>query len=229
MSLTFGKTEELWMNYYQELTFINGDKSLYDIWSIVYTQLHIALSDLKNNNGIDSIGVSFPNYKYESKNNGKEFAMLGNKLRIFAPSQAILESFNLRLWLEKVNTEASIRAQWQLSNSFDINDYIHLKSTNEVGDKATGYVSVHRYRFKPMDVQAKSLAKKLNVSHEDAMATVGKRAPEKAVPYVQMRSQTNRSSYTLKVLQLPCNEPIPGSFNTYGMNGMSDHITVPHW
>lgn len=217
------------MNYYQEVTLIDGDKRLYEIWPIAYNQLHIALADLKNTHGISSIGVSFPDYKYEVKGNGKEFAMLGNKLRIFASSKEILDKLDLKLWLEKINTDKGIRTKWQLLDSFDINDYVHIKSIKEVGAQATGYVSVHRYRFKPVDIQAQSLAKKLNISYEEAMETVAKRAPEKLLPYIQMRSETNQSNYRLRVLQLPCDTPKAGSFNTYGMNGMSDHVTVPHW
>lgn len=37
---------------------------------------------VKNQHGVDGIGISFPNYKYEEKD-GKTFATLGNK-RIFA-------------------------------------------------------------------------------------------------------------------------------------------------
>jgi len=218
------------MNYYQEITLINGDKSLYEIWSIVYTQLHIALADLKNHHAINSIGVSFPNYKYEAKNNGKEFAMLGNKLRVFAPSKDDLDKFDLKIWLEKVNTDKSIRTKWQLLNSFDINDYIHIKGIKDVPtDKITGYVSVRRYRFKPIEVQAQTLADKLKVNFEEAMATVAKRKPEMALPYIQMRSQTSSSNYRLKVLQQSCDKAKAGSFNVYGMNGMKNSATVPHW
>ena len=199
------------MNYYQEVTLIDGDKKLYELWSDVYNQIHIALAEAKNEHNIDTIGVSFPNYRYEEKGD-KVFASLGDKLRVFAPSQKDLETLNLGKWLERLT------------------DYVHIKGIKEVPiDKATGYVSVHRYRFKPADLQADSLANKLGVSYEDAMATVNKRAPEKAVPYIQMRSQTNQSNYRLRVLQLPCDAPKAGNFNTYGMNGMSDHVTVPHW
>lgn len=217
------------MNYYQEITLISGDKSLYEIWSIVYTQLHIALADLKNNHDINSIGVSFPDYKYEVKSDGREFAMLGNKLRVFAHSKEDLDKLDLKQWLEKVDNDKSIRTKWNLLDSFDINDYVHIKRIGEIGEKATGYVSLHRYRFKPIAVQAQTLADKLKVSYEDAMITVAKRKNEMALPYIQMRSQTNNSNYRLRVLQLPCDQPKVGSFNVYGINGMSDAITVPHW
>lgn len=197
------------LTYYQEITLIpDPEIAPYFIWSKLFTQLHIALADVKNNHGTDTIGVSFPDYHYDK--NGKS-SKLGLKLRAFAPSQKDLETLNLYKWLDRLT------------------DYVHIKSIKEVGEQATGYVSVHRYRFKPVDIQAQSLAKKLDISYEEAMETVAKRAPEKSVPYIQMRSQTNRSNYSLKVLQLACDEPKVGSFNTYGMNGMTGHVTVPHW
>lgn len=197
------------LTHFQEITIISDPEiAPYFIWSKLFNQLHIALADVKNKHNIDSIGVSFPDYYYDK--NGKS-SKLGLKLRIFAPSQNDLETLNLNSWLAKLT------------------DYVHIKGIKEVGDKATGYVSVHRYRFKPVDIQAESLANKLNVSYKDAMVTVNKRAPEKPVPYIQMRSQTNHSNYSLRILQQPRDKPKAGSFNTYGMNGMSDHVTVPHW
>ena len=198
------------MNYYQEITLIDGDKKLYEIWSDVFNQVHVALSDIKNKHNIKSIGVSFPSYRYEEKNS-QTFAMMGNKLRVFAPSQKDLETLNLNDWLSRLT------------------DYVHIKGIKDVGDKATGYVSVHRYRFKPINIQAQTLSEKLKVSYEEAMVTVAKRKNEMAVPYIQMRSQTNNSNYRLRVLQLPCDQPKVGSFSVYGINGMSDAITVPHW
>ena len=54
--------------FYQEITILTDPEiSPYFIWSKLYTQLHIALADLHNKQGIDSIGVSFPNYKFEKK------------------------------------------------------------------------------------------------------------------------------------------------------------------
>lgn len=197
------------LTHFFEITIIpDPEIAPYFIWSKLFNQLHIALADVKNKHGIDSIGVSFPDYHCDK--NGKS-SKLGLKLRLFAPNQKDLETLNLNSWLAKLT------------------DYVHIKGIKEVGDKANGYVSVHRYRFKPVDMQAESLANKLNVSYKDAMVTVNKRAPEKPVPYVQMRSQTSHSNYSLRILQQPCDMPKAGSFNTYGMNGMSDHVTVPHW
>lgn len=198
------------MNYYQEITLIEGDKRLYEIWSDVFNQIHIALVDIRNKHNVESIGVSFPSYRYEEKNS-QNFAMMGNKLRIFAPNQKDLETLNIDDWLARLT------------------DYVHIKDIKEVGDKASSYVSVQRYRFKPVEVQAQTLSDKLKISYDEAMVTVAKRKKEMAVPFIQMHSQTNNSNYRLSVLQLPSDKAKSGSFNVYGMNGMSNHVTVPQW
>lgn len=196
---------------YQEITIIpDPDIAPYFIWSKLFTQLHIGLADINNKHGIDSIGVSFPDYHYDDKN--EQSSKLGLKLRVFAPNQKDLETLNLDNWLSRLT------------------DYVHIKGIKGVPtDKIASYISVHRYRFKPIEVQAQTLADKLEVSYEEAMVTVSKRKKEMALPYIQMRSQTNNSNYRLRVLQQPCHKAKAGSFNVYGMNGMSNYITVPQW
>ncbi len=198
------------MKYYQELTIIpDPEIAPYFIWSKIFSQIHIALAEMKNKHDTSSIGVSFPDYHYDEK--GKS-SKLGLKLRIFAPSQKDLETLNHDKWLDRLT------------------DYVHVKRIKEVPmDKVKSYVSVHRYRFKPVEVQAQTLSDKLVISYEDAMVTVDKRTSEKSVPYIQMRSQTNQSNYRLRILQQSCDKSKAGSFNTYGMNGMEGHATVPHW
>ena len=199
------------MKYYQEVTLIDGDKRLYDVWSEVYKQLHIALADIKNNHNISSIGISFPNYRYEAKKD-KTFAILGNKLRVFSPNQKDLETLNLDNWLSRLT------------------DYVHIKGIKDVpSDKITGYVSVHRYRFKPIEVQVDSLASKMKISNNEAMAIVAKRKPELSLPFIRMFSESNKAHYPLKILQQASTEQVTGSFNVYGMNSMTGHVTVPQW
>lgn len=199
------------LTYYQEITLIpDPDIAPYFIWSKLFTQLHIALADVKNHHAIDSIGVSFPDYHYDDKK--EQSSKLGLKLRIFASSSDELVKLKLNKWLDRLT------------------DYVEIGFVEEVPtDKTISYVSVHRYRFKPVEVQAQTLADKLNVSYEEAMITVAKRKNEMAVPHIQMRSQTNNSNYRLRVLQLPCDKAKAGSFNVYGMNGMQDTVTVPQW
>ena len=149
----------LGLKYFQELTIIpDPDITPYFIWSKLFTQLHIALADSKNQHDIDRIGISFPDYHYDKK--GKS-SKLGLKLRVFAPNQKDLATLNLDKWLDKLT------------------DYVHIKGIKDVPlDKAMGYVSVHRYRFKPVEVQAQSLAEKLAIGFDEAMVTVNKRKSE---------------------------------------------------
>ncbi len=131
------------MKYYQELTLLpDPEINTYFIWQKLYTQLHIALADIKNQQGIDTIGVSFPNYCYideRDSKDGKEFAKLGNKLRVFAHSEEDLKALSLNRWLERLT------------------DYIHIKGIKAVPDEV-GYVVVSRYRYKNLQKQAQQFA-----------------------------------------------------------------------
>ena len=199
------------MTYYCELTIIpDPDITPYFIWSKLFTQLHIGLADVKNKHDVDSIGVSFPDYHYDNKN--EQSSKLGLKLRVFAPNQKDLETLNLDNWLSRLT------------------DYVHIKGIKDVpSDKITGYVSVHRYRFKPIEVQVDSLASKMKISNNEAMAIVAKRKPELSLPFIRMFSESNKAHYPLKILQQASTEQVTGSFNVYGMNSMTGHVTVPQW
>lgn len=200
------------MKYYQEITLLDSDeKLLYEIWSDVYIQLHIALADLKNKHAIDTIGVSLPNYRYEEKK-GQTFAMLGNKLRIFAPSQKDLETLHLDNWLERLT------------------DYVHVKRINEVGDKAKGHVVVRRYRHKNVLKQAEAFAEHKGITLEAALIHCSKHKQDnKPYPYINLRSISNNQPYALSIIQEMEDNEIQGSFNSYGINNVADSVTVPHW
>ncbi len=199
------------MNYYQEVTLIDGDKRLYELWSDVCNQIHIALAEAKNEHNIDTIGVSFPNYRYEEKGD-KVFASLGDKLRVFALSQKDLETLNLDKWLERLT------------------DYVHVKRINEIGDKVKGHVVVKRYRHKNALKQAEAFAEHKGITLEAALIHCAKHKQDnKPYPYINLRSISNNQPYTLSIIQEVVNNEVKGSFNSYGINNAADTITVPHW
>lgn len=199
------------MKYYQEITLIDGDRRLYEVWSNVYTQIHIALADLYNNHGINSVGVSFPDYRYEEKND-KAFAILGNKLRVFAPNQKDLETLNLNDWLSRLT------------------DYVHIKSISEVGDKVKGHLVVSRYRPKNPLKQAEEFAKYKDMSLEAALVhCAAHKQDNKPYPHINLKSETNQQPYKLAIIQEVTDSACKGSFNSYGMNNKVDSVTVPHW
>lgn len=200
------------MNFYQEITLIpDAEITPYFLWSKVYTQLHIALADVKNQHGIDGIGISFPNYKYEEKD-GKTFATLGNKLRIFAHTADELEKLALPVWLARLV------------------DYVHLSSIKEVGDKATGHVIVKRYRYKDFDKKVTAFAQFKGISQKAALAHCCEhKRPIKRYPFITLKSETNHSDFKLSIWQEATQHPKTGGFNTYGINNQTNNVTVPHW
>lgn len=201
------------MKYYQEITLIDGDKSFYQIWSDVYKQLHIALADIHNKHGINTIGVSFPNYRHEEKN-GKYFSMLGNKLRLFAPDKESLKILNINHWLEHLN------------------DYVHIKNIDEVGNKAQSHVCVKRYRGKSLHRLSKDYAKYKQIDYDNALQYCqnNKRVTDNIYPYVNITScNTGGKIYRLSIIQSVVENPSDGAFNTYGINNSRGISTVPHW
>lgn len=199
------------MKYYQEITLIADDIPFFELWSKVYTQLHIALADIKNQHGIDGIGISFPNYKYEEKD-GKTFATLGNKLRVFANTIDELDKLALPVWLARLI------------------DYVHLTTVKEVGDKATGNVVVRRYRYKDFDKKVAEFAQFKGISEEKALAHCRThKRPIKRYPFITLKSETNHSDFKLSIWQEATQHPKTGGFNTYGINNQSNNVTVPHW
>lgn len=199
------------MKYYQELTLINSEKPFYEIWSSIYQQLHIALADIKNTHGIDNIGISFPNYRYEEKN-GKTFATLGDKLRIFAQNKEALEQLNLNKWLERLI------------------DYVHIKTICEVGNQAISHVVVKRYRYQNIEKKAKKFAKFKEISFEEALKHCQTyKQPLKHYPFINLKSETTQNPYKLAICQEVVDVPVVGTFNTYGINNFSNNVSVPHW
>ena len=199
------------MNYYQEVTLIEGDKKLYELWSDVYNQIHIALAEAKNEHNIDTIGVSFPNYRYEEKGD-KVFASLGDKLRVFAPSQKDLKTLNLDKWLERLT------------------DYVHVKRISEVSDKAKEHIVVRRYRHKNVLKQAEAFAEHKGITLEAALIHCAKHKQDnKPYPYINLRSISNNQPYALSIIQEMADNETQGSFNSYGINNAADKVTVPHW
>lgn len=198
------------LTHYQEITIIpDPEIAPYFIWSKIFTQLHISLAEARNMHSIKSIGVSFPDYHFDEK--GKS-SKLGLKLRVFATSQQDLETLNLGKWLERLN------------------DYVHVKRIAEVGNKATGYVIVTRYRPKNVVKQAEQHAQYEGKSLEAALAhCIEHRQQNKPYPYINLKSVSNKHSYPLSIIQQSADSESQGEFNSYGINNKVDKVTVPHW
>lgn len=199
------------MKYYQEVTLLPNEEITPNfLWSKIFTQLHIALADVKNSHGIDTIGVNFPNYQYTEKQ-GKTFATLGHKLRIFAPSEQALQTLNLDKWLARLI------------------DYVHIKRIQPVPE-VHGHVVVRRYRYKNFDKKVAEFANFKGISDQEALAhCLAHKRAIKHYPFITLKSQTTQNDYKLSIWQEVAKDEKSGSLNTYGMNNQSDAVTVPHW
>ena len=221
------------MRFYQELTLIKTPEiTPYFIWSKLYSQLHLAFVEQQNPDKTVNFGVSFPEYKYQQKDN-KEFASLGTKLRIFAPSEQALQQLNLNKWLERLT------------------DYVHIKSIQLVPDYVNHHLLVKRYRadtnierLTRRFMQRESKRVSTEISFELAKLMQQQRFMEKNkvslqeaekhyqhpqvknFPFIQIKSHSESQRFSLQIEQVAVEQPVQGTFSTYGL---SSRTTVPHW
>ena len=197
------------MNHYIELTIIpNAEISPHHIWSKLYTQVHLAMVEIKDAKDQVPVGVGFPELKTVEKGD-ESYGLLGNKLRLFAKDAATLERLKLHQWLARLN------------------DYVHQSSIREV-PASVAPMQVNRYR-PPASVGnlARRMAKRKGCSIEEALKhyeTLNKMA--KAKPFIIIQSLEGQQRFSLCIDQKPAEQAMVGNFNTYGLSGTA---TVPHW
>lgn len=197
------------MNHYIELTIVpNEEIPIYDIWPRLFTQVHLALVEIKDSNNQVPIGVSFPQYKIE-KVGGKNMYCLGSKVRLFANSAEELQKLNLDKWLEKLT------------------DYIHIKTAKPVKN-VDFYLTVGRYRPQAnAEKLARRYARRHHISYDDALKRLeGFKQRLEDYPYIQLKSLSGNREFSLCIKQSTVKEPHNGLFSTYGLSATS---TVPHW
>ena len=191
------------MNYYLELTIIgNPELTPYQIWSKLYTQLHLAFVEQKDAQDKTIYGVSFPQYRTLAD---KKIAYLGYKLRVFAPTEQALSALNLDKWLERLV------------------DYIHISSIRSVPNDIKGYANYYRATPKMiLDGRITHQAKRHGVPyHKAAERFEGYKEQSLVYPHIQLTSQTNHQSYPLYIGKQAAEILTDGRFGTYGLSRTS--------
>lgn len=191
------------MNYYLELTIIgNPELTPYQIWSKLYTQLHLAFVEQKDAQGKTVYGVSFPQYRTLAD---KKIAYLGYKLRVFAPTEQALSALNLDKWLERLV------------------GYIHISSIRSVPNDIKGYANYYRATPKMiLDERITHQAKRHGVPyHKAAERFEGYKEQSLVYPHIQLTSQTNHQSYPLYIGKQTAEVLTDGRFGTYGLSRTS--------
>lgn len=199
------------MNFYQEITLIDqAEISPYVIWSKLYTQLHIALAEIKDDSNKVSIGVSFPQYIFEEKTeNQKPKINLGKKLRLFSDSEANLKKLDIRHWFEHLE------------------DYVHITSIREVPSEIKGYAI---YKRKQVKTNAERLArhrvKRGDIGFDEALARYSNVVTITNLPYIEMKSLSTSDKQSEKRFKLfiekqSAEKSETQVFSTYGLSSVS--------
>ena len=197
------------MKYYQEITLIDqAEISSYFIWSKLYTQLHIALAEIKDTNNKVNIGVSFPQYLFEKEDKNSK-VHLGKKLRLFAQNEADLKKLDFKKWLDRLT------------------DYVHITSIREVPENIKGYAI---YKRKQVKTNAERLArhrvKRGDIGFDEAFARYSNVITTTDLPYIQMLSLSTSDEQDKKRFKLFIEKRSIGQsesqvFSTYGLSSES--------
>lgn len=191
------------MNYYQEITLIpDGEVSLSFLWTKVFTQLHLALAEEQQREGMVKTALAFPEYQDKG---------LGNKIRIFAPSAEQLERLHLEQRLKRLS------------------DYIHMPKIREIKKhRIIGYSIYSRYQpDESMERKARRYTRRHeSVTYEDALNLLNQREKTYNLPYIQLKSVSTAQTFSLFIKKTSCQSEQSGTLSTYGL---SNNASVPEF
>lgn len=194
------------MKYYQEITLIDqAEISSYFIWSKLYTQLHIALAEIKDTNNKVNIGVSFPQYIFEEKIEDKKAKInMGKKLRLFAQNEADLTKLDIKKWLDRLT------------------DYVHVTSVREVPANIKSYAIYKRKQVKTNAIRlARHRVKHGDIGFDEALARYSNIVTTTDLPFIQMKSLTSDQMFKLFIEKRSIEQSESQVFSTYGLSSES--------
>jgi len=194
------------MKYYLEIKLLKqAEISMYYIWSKVFTQLHLAFVECKDQNEKIPIGISFPEYMFDSE---KEFGMLGSKIRLFADDKMALIKLDLSKWLNRLQ------------------DYLQLSDIQEVPQnmvKEYAVFSRKQIKSNPERLARRRAKKDPSISFQEALKRYQK-SDSTNLPYIQVNSLSSSNSFRLFVERKISETENQGYFSCYGL---SNNATVP--
>ena len=200
------------MKNYIEVTLIDStDFSAYQLWSKLYTQLHIALVEIKDSNNQVNIGVSFPQYRFNSE---KSIGFIGSKIRLFASSEDDLNKLNIKKWLSRLT------------------DYVHITSIRAVPENIKAYAVYKRVQVKSNAQRlARHRVKRGDIGFDEALARYNNVVTTTDLPYIQMLSlsssnDADQKRFNLFIEKKTAEKSEQQVFSTYGLSSVS---TVPEF
>ena len=193
------------MSHYQELTLLQHEEvPLYALWGKVYTQIHLALTELQAALGTGKVGVAFPEYRFDAE---AQSGHLGRKLRVFADDAAVLQQLNLAQHLRRYA------------------DYVQLSAVAAVPAEH-GLACYARVQVKS---GAERAARRLIKRHPELdyateLARLQALSVHSVLPFIQLNSLSSKQSFRLFIAKSEAIAAQTGDFGTYGL---SNSATVP--
>ena len=186
------------MKYYIEITLLDEqEENLFKLWSRLFTQIHLGLVEIQDQEKQSPIGISFPEYFM-----GEKFGVLGSKLRLFANEKLELIKFDAKKWLDRLS------------------DYVHLSGIREVPQKIDGYAIYNRYQPKGnKEKLARRYAKRHQMDYDEALKLYEK-SPDKSTtkPFIRLKSLSNKQIFSLWIQKFATSEANYQKFSTYGLS-----------
>lgn len=196
------------MKYYLDITLLpDPEITLGFIWQKVYQQVHIALAENKIAENSSAIALAFP--QYNLMGDKKTEFPLGNKLRIFAPSEELLDKLAINSWLKRFS------------------DHTYITSVKAVPENVSDYVCVKRKQCKTnLSRLARRRGKRKGETFEQALQHYASFNDEQSkLPFINVNSLSKSEQFRLFIDQKKVSEATVGEFTCYGLS--KETATVP--
>jgi CRISPR-associated endonuclease Csy4 len=198
------------MKYYLDITLLpDAEANLGFLWQKVFQQVHIALVDNKVTDNESAVALSVVGY-------GDKAFPLGNKLRLLAESEDILQKLDIHRWLNRLN------------------DYCHISSIKTVPTDIKKYARFNRKNVKSIEKKAQRRAVHLAKPYNEVLAYLIEEGKSKEckLPFINVESQESKKQavqgvscqFLLFIEQTLLDEAVHGKFDCYGL---SKTATVP--
>lgn len=188
------------MWFYQEVILQpTEDIAISFLWAKVYRQIHLALVNSKDAQGVIRCGVAFPEYSDVQPT-------LGRTLRLLASEESDLQHLNLTDALKHLAP-----------------DYVKIKAIHPVPIRACkGFVTYSRYQPEAAAARkARRYAKRHSVSIENAQKIFPVATNKTRYPYIQLESMSNHHRFSLFIQKQEAVEHPCEGFSAYGFSRRS--------
>ena len=198
------------MKYYLDIILLpDAEANLGFLWQKVFQQVHLALVDNKVADNESAVALSIVGY-------GDKTFPLGNKIRLLAASEDILQKLDMQRWLNRLS------------------DYCHLSSIKSVPAGVQQHARFNRKNVKSAEKKAQRRAAHLAKPYNEVLAYLIEEGKSKEckLPFINVESQESKKQtaqgvscqFLLFIEQVLFDEAVNGKFDCYGL---SKTATVP--